>query len=64
MDITKEMLPGILSDGGGITISPGESVCAKASVTDGGEINGHTYHPAFRQLVEGEACEKIAGDRG
>lgn len=29
-------------------------------ITDGGSINGGTYHPAFRQLVEGEiAREKI-----
>lgn len=27
-------------------------------ITEGGEIQGHTYHPAFRQLVEGEIARE------
>lgn len=27
-------------------------------ITDGGEIQGHTFHPAFRQLVEGEIAKE------
>lgn len=27
-------------------------------ITDGGEICGNTYHPAFRQLVEGEIAKE------
>lgn len=31
-------------------------------IREGGEIQGHTYHPAFRQLVEGEiAKEQLEG---
>ena len=55
VDITKEMYR-ILSDAG-ITIL---RVGLKSTdlITDGGEINGHTYHPAFRQLVEGELARE------
>ncbi|MEI3503764.1 MAG: hypothetical protein V8Q42_09025 [Anaerovoracaceae bacterium] len=61
MDITKRMPTGTLSDGVGITIPPVASQSTHPSITDGGEINGHTYDPAFRQLVEGEARQRIAG---
>lgn len=27
-------------------------------ITEGGEIRGHTYHPAFRQLVQGEIAKE------
>lgn len=50
VDITKEMYR--ILDGAGINII---RVGLKSTdlITDGGEIRGSTYHPAFRQLVEG-----------
>lgn len=57
LDITKEMYR--LLDDAGITIL---RVGLKSTdlITEGGEICGNTYHPAFRQLVEGEiAKEKL-----
>lgn len=53
--ITKEMYR--IIDGAGINII---RVGLKSTdlITDGGEIQGHTYHPAFRQLVEGELARE------
>lgn len=50
VDITKEMYR--ILDGAGINII---RVGLKSTdlITEGGEIRGSTYHPAFRQLVEG-----------
>lgn len=55
VDITKEMYR--ILDDAGITIL---RVGLKSTdlITEGGEINGHTYHPAFRQLVEGELARE------
>ncbi len=53
--ITKEMYR--ILDDAGITIL---RVGLKSTdlITEGGEINGHTYHPAFRQLVEGQIARE------
>lgn len=53
--ITKEMYK--ILDGAGINII---RVGLKSTdlITEGGEIQGHTYHPAFRQLVEGEIARE------
>lgn len=32
-------------------------------ITEGGEIQGHTFHPAFRQLVEGEIAREQLEDQ-
>ncbi len=48
--ITKEMYK-ILDDAGINIIRVG--LKSTDLITEGGEIQGHTYHPAFRQLVEG-----------
>ena len=49
--ITKEMYR-ILDDAGINIIRVG--LKSTDLITEGGEIRGHTFHPAFRQLVEGE----------
>ena len=54
---TKKMYE--IIDGAGINII---RVGLKSTdlITEGGQIQGNTYHPAFRQLVEGEiAKEKL-----
>ena len=53
--ITKEMYK--ILDSAGINII---RVGLKSTdlITEGGEIQGHTYHPAFRQLVEGEIAKE------
>ena len=53
--ITKEMYK--ILDNAGINII---RVGLKSTdlITEGGEIQGHTYHPAFRQLVEGEIARE------
>lgn len=53
--ITKEMYK--ILDGAGINII---RVGLKSTdlITEGGEVRGHTYHPAFRQLVEGEIARE------
>lgn len=53
---TKEMYK--ILDSAGITIL---RVGLKSTdlITEGGEINGGTYHPAFRQLVEGEIAKEM-----
>lgn len=53
--ITKEMYK--LLDDAGINII---RVGLKSTdlITEGGEVRGHTYHPAFRQLVEGEIARE------
>ncbi len=53
--ITKEMYK--ILDNAGIKIL---RVGLKSTdlITDGGEIRGHTFHPAFRQLVEGEIAKE------
>lgn len=55
VDITKEMYR--IIDSAGINII---RVGLKSTdlITDGGEIQGHTYHPAFRQLVEGDLARE------
>ena len=52
---TKEMYK--ILDGAGINII---RVGLKSTdlITEGGEIQGHTFHPAFRQLVEGEIAKE------
>lgn len=57
VSITKEMYR-ILTDAGINIIRVG--LKSSDLIRDGGEISGHTFHPAFRQLVEGEiAREKM-----
>lgn len=53
--ITKEMYK--ILDGAGINII---RVGLKSTdlIAEGGEVRGHTYHPAFRQLVEGEIARE------
>lgn len=53
--ITKEMYK--ILDAAGINII---RVGLKSTdlIAEGGEIQGHTYHPAFRQLVEGEIARE------
>lgn len=55
VSITKEMYRIIY--GAGINII---RVGLKSTdlITEGGEIRGHTYHPAFRQLVQGEIARE------
>lgn len=53
--ITKEMYR-ILDDAGINIIRVG--LKSTDLITEGGEIQGHTYHPAFRQLVEGEIARE------
>ena len=55
VDITKEMYK--ILDGAGINII---RVGLKSTdlITEGGEIRGSTFHPAFRQLVEGEIAKE------
>ena len=53
--ITKEMYK-ILDDAGINIIRVG--LKSTDLITEGGEIQGHTYHPAFRQLVEGEIARE------
>lgn len=50
VSITKEMYK-ILDDAGINIIRVG--LKSTDLITEGGEVRGHTYHPAFRQLVEG-----------
>ena len=57
--ITKAMYQ-ILDDAGINIIRVG--LKSTDLIREGGEIQGHTYHPAFRQLVEGEiAKEQLEG---
>lgn len=60
VSVTKEMYR--ILDGAGINII---RVGLKSTdlITDGGEIQGHTYHPAFRQLVEGEIAREQLEER-
>lgn len=53
--ITKKMY--MILDGAGINII---RVGLKSTdlITEGGEIQGHTFHPAFRQLVEGDIAKE------
>ena len=55
VQITKEMYK--ILDSAGISII---RVGLKSTdlITDGGEIQGHTFHPAFRQLVEGDIARE------
>ncbi len=53
--ITKEMYK-ILDEAGINIIRVG--LKSTDLITEGGEIQGHTYHPAFRQLVEGEIAKE------
>lgn len=55
VSITKEMYK--ILDGAGINII---RVGLKSTdlITEGGEIQGHTFHPAFRQLVEGDIAKE------
>lgn len=53
--ITKEMYK-ILDDAGINIIRVG--LKSTDLITEGGEVRGHTYHPAFRQLVEGEIAKE------
>ena len=55
VSITKEMYK--ILDNAGINII---RVGLKSTdlISDGGEIRGHTFHPAFRQLVEGEIAKE------
>ncbi len=55
VQITKEMYR--ILDSAGINII---RVGLKSTdlITEGGEIQGHTFHPAFRQLVEGELAKE------
>lgn len=53
--ITKEMYR-ILDDAGINIIRVG--LKSTDLITEGGEIRGHTFHPAFRQLVEGELAKE------
>ncbi len=53
--ITKEMY-NILDEAGINIIRVG--LKSTDLITEGGEIQGHTYHPAFRQLVEGEIAKE------
>lgn len=55
VSITKEMYR--ILDNAGINII---RVGLKSTdlIQEGGEIQGHTYHPAFRQLVEGELAKE------
>lgn len=53
--ITKEMYR-ILDDAGIRILRVG--LKSTDLITEGGEISGHTYHPAFRQLVEGELAKE------
>jgi len=55
VSITKEMYK-ILDDAGINIIRVG--LKSTDLITEGGEIQGHTYHPAFRQLVEGEIAKE------
>ncbi len=50
VDITKDMYR-MLDDAGINIIRVG--LKSTDLITEGGEIQGHTFHPAFRQLVEG-----------
>ena len=54
--ITKEMYK-ILDEAGINIIRVG--LKSTDLITEGGEIQGHTYHPAFRQLVEGEIAKEL-----
>lgn len=57
VSITKEMYQ-ILTEAGIQIIRVG--LKSSDLIRDGGQISGHTFHPAFRQLVEGEiAREKM-----
>ncbi|MDO5414674.1 MAG: radical SAM protein [Bacillota bacterium] len=58
--ITKEMYK-ILDDAGINIIRVG--LKSTDLITEGGEIQGHTYHPAFRQLVEGEIAREQLEDQ-
>lgn len=55
VEITKEMYK--ILDAAGINII---RVGLKSTdlITEGGEIQGHTFHPAFRQLVESEIAKE------
>ena len=55
LNTTKEMYK--ILDSAGINIL---RVGLKSTdlISEGGEINGQTYHPAFRQLVEGEIAKE------
>ena len=53
--VTKEMYK-ILDDAGINIIRVG--LKSTDLITEGGEVRGHTYHPAFRQLVEGEIARE------
>lgn len=55
VSITKEMYK--ILDNAGINII---RVGLKSTdlITEGGQIQGHTFHPAFRQLVEGEIAKE------
>ncbi|MDO4485712.1 MAG: radical SAM protein [Bacillota bacterium] len=55
VEITKEMYK-ILDDAGINIIRVG--LKSTDLITEGGEIQGHTYHPAFRQLVEGQIARE------
>lgn len=55
VQITKAMYQ-ILDDAGINIIRVG--LKSTDLIREGGEIQGHTYHPAFRQLVEGEIAKE------
>lgn len=57
---TKEMYK-ILDDAGINIIRVG--LKSTDLITEGGEIQGYTYHPAFRQLVEGEIAREQLEDQ-
>lgn len=58
---TKEMYK-ILDDAGINIIRVGLKSTDLINNSDGSEINGGTYHPAFRQLVEGEIAKDRIGE--
>jgi histone acetyltransferase (RNA polymerase elongator complex component) len=55
VEITKEMYK-ILTSAGINIIRVG--LKSTDLITEGGEIQGHTFHPAFRQLVEGRIARE------
>ena len=55
LEMTKEMYK-ILDEAGINIIRVG--LKSTDLITEGGEICGNTYHPAFRQLVEGEIAKE------
>lgn len=60
IDTTKEMYK-ILDEAGINIIRVG--LKSTDLITEGGEIQGHTFHPAFRQLVEGEIAKEQLEDQ-